>query len=203
MGWIRRHPILTGVAVVALAVFGLILATAVAVWRAAHTDDARRIDKADAIIVLGAAQYAGRPTNVFVGRLEQAVILYNEGRAPMVIVVGGKQPGDETTEGSAGRNYLIQKGIPSDAVVAESVGNDTYESLKGAADFMHAHDMQSAFLVSDPWHNLRIKRMAGDLGITPYASATWRSAARSETTRLQGYARETFAYLDYRLFGGH
>jgi uncharacterized SAM-binding protein YcdF (DUF218 family) len=203
VGWIRRHPILTGVAFVALAILGLVLATAVAVWHAAHTDDARRVDRADAIIVLGAAQYDGRPTNVFVGRLEQAVLLYHEGRASTVIVVGGKQPGDQTTEGSAGRDYLIQQGLPADAVVAEPVGNDTYESLQGAAKFMHAHGMQSAFLVSDPWHNLRIKRMAGDLGITPYASATWRSAARSETTRLEGYARETFAYLDYRIFGGH
>jgi uncharacterized SAM-binding protein YcdF (DUF218 family) len=200
---IRRHPILTGIACVLIAVLGLILVTAVAVWRAAHTDDARRVDKADAIIVLGAAQYDGRPTNVFVGRLEQAILLYHEGRASTVIVVGGKQPGDQTTEGAAGRDYLIQKGLPSDAVVAEPVGNDTYESLQGAAGFMRAHDMRSAFLVSDPWHNLRVKRMAGDLGITPYASATWESAARSETTRLEGYARETFAYLDYRLFGGH
>src|SRR5439155_11982420 len=101
------------------------------------------------------------------------------------------------------RNYLIGLGLPATAVVAEAVGNDTYESLRGAVGFMKAHRMRSAFLVSDPWHNLRIKRMAGDLGITPYASATWKSAARSETTRLQGYARETFAYLDYRLFGGH
>ena len=68
---------------------------------------------------------------------------------------------------------------------------------------MRNHDMDSAILVSDPWHNLRIKRMAGDLGITPYASAAQHSAARSSGTRLSGYVRETFAYLDYRLFGGH
>ena len=118
-------------------------------------------------------------------------------------MVGGKLPGDATTEGAAGREYLIEQGLPSTAVVAEGVGNDTYESLQGAVGYMKAHGMHSAFLVSDPWHNLRIKRMAGDLGITPYASATWDSAARSEATRLQGYARETFAYLDYRIFGGH
>ena len=203
MGVIRRHPILSGIALVLLLGLGLVLATAVAVWRAAHTDDARHVEHADAIVVLGAAQYNGHPTTVFVGRLEQAKLLFDEGRADTVIVVGGKQPGDVTTEGDSGRNYLIQQGLPSDAVVAEPVGNDTYESLKGAVDYMKAHGMASAFLVSDPWHNLRIKRMAGDLGITPYASATWKSAARSESTRLQGYARETFAYLDYRIFGGH
>jgi uncharacterized SAM-binding protein YcdF (DUF218 family) len=83
------------------------------------------------------------------------------------------------------------------------MGNDTYESLQAAARFMKAHGLRSAFLVSDPWHNLRIKRMASDLGIKGYASATWRSAARSEGTRFQGYVRETFAYLYYRIFGGH
>ena len=200
---IRRHPILSGIAALALLVFSLILATAVAVWRSAHTDDARRVEHADAIIVLGAAQYGGRPTNVFVGRLEQAELLYRESRAGTVIVVGGKQPGDVTTEGAAGRQYLLDRGLPASAVVAEGVGNDTYESLQAAVGFMKGHGLRSAFLVSDPWHNLRIKRMAGDLGITPYASATWRSAARSETTRLQGYVRETLAYLDYRIFGGH
>jgi len=203
VGVIRRHPILSGIALVLLVVFGLVLAAAVAVWRAAHTDDARHVDHADAIVVLGAAQYNGRPTNVFVGRLEQAKLLYKEGRSGTVIVVGGKLSGDATTEGAAGREYLIEQGLPSTAVVAEGVGNDTYESLQGAVGYMKAHGMHSAFLVSDPWHNLRIKRMAGDLGITPYASATWDSAARSEATRLQGYARETFAYLDYRIFGGH
>jgi hypothetical protein len=66
---------------------------------------------------------------------------------------------------------------------------------------MQVHDMASAFLVSDPWHNARIKQMASDLGIQGYASATWTSAARSEDTRFSGYARETLAYLYYRVFG--
>jgi uncharacterized SAM-binding protein YcdF (DUF218 family) len=64
---------------------------------------------------------------------------------------------------------------------------------------MRQHGMHSAFLVSDPWHNLRIRRMASDLGIVAYVSATWHSAARSQATRLDGYTRETFAYLYYRL----
>jgi uncharacterized SAM-binding protein YcdF (DUF218 family) len=91
--------------------------------------------------------------------------------------------------------------VPSEAVVAEAVGTTTFESLGAAAAYMRAHDMITAFLVSDPWHNLRIEKMAADLGIVGYASATWHSAARSEETRVSGYARETFAYLYYRLFG--
>jgi uncharacterized SAM-binding protein YcdF (DUF218 family) len=89
--------------------------------------------------------------------------------------------------------------VPAANVYADPVGNDTLQSLQGAASFMKRHGMHSAFLVSDPWHNLRIRRMASDLGITAYVSATWHSAARSQGTRLDGYTRETFAYLYYRL----
>jgi uncharacterized SAM-binding protein YcdF (DUF218 family) len=81
------------------------------------------------------------------------------------------------------------------------VGSTTLESLRAAADWMRERDLRSAFLVSDPWHNLRVKRMASDLGIEAYTSATWHSAARTEQTRLGGYVRETFAYLYYRVFG--
>ena len=203
MGLVRRHPILATLAAVLLTALGIMLATAVAVWRAAHTDDARRIDHTDLIVVLGAAEYNGRPSNVFAGRLQQAALLYREDRADTVLVLGGSQPGDVTSEAAAGRNYLIAQGLPPAAVFAEPEGNDSYESLQAAASFMKERDMTSAFLVSDPWHNLRIKKMASDLGINAYASATWHSAAKSEGTRLSGYVRETFAYLYYRVFGGH
>ena len=118
-----------------------------------------------------------------------------------VLVVGGNQPGDVTTEGQAGRDWLVQQGLPAADVFAEPVGNDTLESLRGAAAFMRQRGMTSAFLVSDPWHNLRIRRMASDLGVTAYVSATWQSAAKSQWTRLDGYTRETFAYLYYRILG--
>jgi uncharacterized SAM-binding protein YcdF (DUF218 family) len=201
VGFVRRHPIVTALAALTVGVLGLISTTAVAVWQAAHTDDARRIDHADVILVLGAAEYSGRPSAVFVGRLEQAKLLFQQGRAGAVVVLGGQRPGDITTEAQAGSDYLVAQGLPAADVFAEPRGNSTFESLEAAAAFMRGMDMHSAFLVSDPWHNLRIKRMAGDLGIRPYASATWHSAARSTATRLAGYARETFAYLYYRVFG--
>jgi uncharacterized SAM-binding protein YcdF (DUF218 family) len=201
VGFIRRHPVVTALGTLVLIVVGVLSATAVAVWQAAHTDDARRIDHADVILVLGAAQYSGRPSAVFEGRLDQAKLLFQQGRAGSIVVLGGKRPGDITTEADAGRAYLVSQGVPSADVFAEPRGNTTFESLQAAAGFMRGMDLHSAFLVSDPWHNLRIKRMAGDLGIRAYASATWHSAARSTATRLAGYARETFAYLYYRLFG--
>ena len=201
MTLVRRHPILSAVAVVLLLVAAVIGASAFTVWRAAHTDDASRVDRADIIIVLGAAQYGGTPSPVFVGRLDHALLLYRQGRADQVMVVGSNEPGDSTTEAQVGRDYLVSKGVPADAALAEPVGRTTYESLVGAASYMRAHDLHTAFLVSDPWHNARIKRMASDLGIRGYASATWTSAAKSEDTWFTGYARETLAYLYYRVFG--
>jgi uncharacterized SAM-binding protein YcdF (DUF218 family) len=197
--FVRKHPFVTGGLVLLLGVAAVLGVTAFAVWSAAHHDDSSRIDRADAIVVLGAAQYNGTPSPVFEGRLEQAKTLYERRFAPDVIVLGSNQPGDRTTEGDAGRAWLVSNGLPADHVFADPVGNDTLQSLEGAAAFMRRHGMRSAFLVSDPWHNLRIRRMASDLGITSYVSATWHSAARSQATRLDGYARETFAYLYYRL----
>jgi uncharacterized SAM-binding protein YcdF (DUF218 family) len=201
VGALRRHPVVFAVGVVLLAGVVLLGATAFAVWRAAHTDDASRVDRADAILVLGAAQYGGDPSPVFEGRLLHAALLFREGRSDRVLVMGGSAPGDETSEAEAGREWLIAQGLPSEAVDASPVGTTTLESLRAAAAWMRDRGLHTAFLVSDPWHNLRIKRMASDLGIDAYASATWRSAARTEGTRLGGYARETFAYLYYRLFG--
>lgn len=200
MSFVRRHPVLLALALVPVAVLLVLAVTGVAVWHAAHVDDARNVDHADLIAVLGAAQYNGRPSPVFQGRLEQAELLYRERFAQRVLVLGGKLPGDVTTEGQAGQRWLVEHGLPEGSVYAEPAGNDTLESLRAAASFMRAHHLRTVFLVSDPWHNLRIRRMARDLGMGAYVSATWHSAARSQWTRLSGYSRETFAYLFYRVF---
>lgn len=202
MRLLQRHPVLVTLATIALVAVAAIGLTGLAVWRAAHTDDASRVDRVDAIVVLGAAQYDGRPSPVFAGRLAHAALLYRERRAATVLVLGGSRPGDRSSEAEAGRDWLIAEGVPADAVVASPVGTTTLESLRAAARWMGERGLRTAFLVSDPWHNLRVKRMASDLGIEAYASATWRSAARTEGTRLGGYLRETFAYLYYRFFGG-
>lgn len=201
MGLFRRHPYISTAALLGVVLVAVVVVTFVAVWRAAHTDDASTVDRADAIVVLGAAEYDGQPSPVFAGRLDHAQLLYEQHRAPIVIVLGGGQPGDVTTEAEAGRDYLVQQGLPADAVVAEPVGHTTMESLRAAASYMRDHGLRSAFLVSDPWHNLRVRRMASDLGIEGFVSATWHSAARSEETRFPGYVRETFAYIYYRVFG--
>ncbi len=197
---IRRGPLLI-LALAVLIPLGLILTSGVAVWQAAHNDEARRIDRVDVIAVLGAAMYGRRPSPTFQGRLEHAALLYQRGFAQRLLVLGGKQPGDEGTEADTGRSWLISNGLPESAVSAEPEGNTTFESLRAAADFMREQDLETVMLVSDPWHNLRVRRMARDLGMRAYVSATWHSAARSQWKRLGGYARETFAYLYYRVVG--
>ena len=202
MRLLRRHPVLAPVAFVLLLSVGFVAGCAIVVWRAAHHDDASEIERADAIVVMGAAQYDGEPSPVFAGRLDHAALLYGRGRAERVLVLGAGQPGDRTTEAEAGTTYLVGKGVPVEAIVAVPEGHTTFESLEAAAPVMRDAGMDSAFLVSDPWHNARVERMAGDLGIDGHASATWHSAATSQDTRFEGYVRETFAYLYYRLFGG-
>jgi uncharacterized SAM-binding protein YcdF (DUF218 family) len=199
--WVRRHPVWAAVSFVLLLSLGFVVGCGIVVWRAAHHDDASEIDRADAIVVLGAAQYDGDPSPVFAGRLDHAALLYEQGRAARILVLGAGQPGDRFTEAEAGRTYLMDKGVPEDAIIPVPEGHTTLESLEAAAPVMEDAGLGSAFLVSDPWHNARVERMAGDLGIDGHASATWHSAATSHETRLEGYVRETFAYLYYRLFG--
>src|SRR6266705_6284395 len=119
MGFIRRHPLVIGMAVLALAALGILLATSVAVWKAAHTDEARRVGHADVIAVLGAAQYNGRPSPTFQGRLEQAELLFHKGFASRVLVLGGGKPGDRTTEAQSGKDWLVGRGLPEGAVFAD------------------------------------------------------------------------------------
>lgn len=201
MGFVRRHPVVVTLLAGVLVVFSILAASAVSVWRAAHTDEAKRIDSVDIILVMGAAQYGGIPSPVFRGRLEHAALLYRKEFADRLMVLGAGQPGDELTESEAGGRYLSALGIPDDDILYSPHGSTTQESLESAVEVMEERGLDSAFLVSDPWHNLRIRRIARDLGIEGYVSATWHSAAKSQATRLNGYVRETLAYLFYRLTG--
>ena len=201
MGAIRRHPFAATGALLAILAVAFVAGCAIVVWLAAHHDDASELDRVDAIVVLGAAQYDGRPSPVFAGRLDHAALLFDQGRADRVLVLGGSRPGDRFTEAEAGAGYLAAQGVPSEAIVPVPRGRTTLGSLRAAARVMRRTGIGSAFLVSDPWHNARVERMAGELGIDGHASATWQSAAVSQDTRFEGYVRETFAYLYYRVFG--
>ena len=145
---------LAGVAVVYLAVTGF------QVWRAARQDQA---EPADAIIVLGAAQYDGRPSAVYRARLDHAAELYAQDLAPMVLVTGGRRPGDRFTEAAAGAGYLAAHGVPEDAIVLESGGSDSWTSLQAAARVLG--DRRHVLLVSSPYHALRTRHIAAEVGL--------------------------------------
>ncbi|MFL6136277.1 MAG: YdcF family protein [Frankiaceae bacterium] len=194
--WVKRVVLLL-LSVVVL----LFAVTAVRVWYVARQDDHPR---SDVIIVLGAAQLNGKPTNIFAARLDHAAQLYRLHVAPRIITVGGNLPGDRTTEGAAGARYLADHKVPSTALVPVGEGSDTYTSLQAAASVMRQHRWRSAVVVTDPWHSLRSRTMARDLGIEAETSpVTTGPVVRDRSTELRYIWRETLAYLYYEILGGH
>ena len=135
-------------------------------WQA-RTDQARPVD---AIVILGAAQYNGQPSPVLEARLEQALALWNEGLAAHIVVTGGKQPGDAFTEAESEANYLIDRGVPRDAILYENEGRDTWQSMQGVATVLKGKDIKRLLIVSDGFHLLRTRLMARELGFTAYGS---------------------------------
>ncbi len=137
---------------------------------------------ADVIVVMGAAQYDGRPSWSFANRLDHAATLWNEGVAPQIVVVGGRRDGDRFSEGDAGKTYLIANGLPETAVVAIGEGATTYESLLAAVPVLTADPDSEVVIVTDPYHALRAVATARQLGVNASAAAT-------PTTYLSGGAQ--------------
>jgi uncharacterized SAM-binding protein YcdF (DUF218 family) len=137
----------------------------------------------DAIVVLGAAQYNGKPSPVLRARLDHAVDLYREGLAPTVVVTGGIGEGDRVSEATVGRQYLVSRGLPEPAVVVRPEGRSTQVSIQSVAQWARAHEVRRVLLVSDPFHMLRLRLEAGRTFLQAYTSptpsspisASWRS----------------------------
>ena len=160
--------------VVLLAVVYLVVSLA-QVWWVGRQHFAGR---ADAIVVMGAAQYDGRPSPQLQARLDQVLVLWNEGAAPVVIVTGGNQPGDRFTEASTSSEYLQERGVPASAILSEDTGRSSWESLQNVAELADRHGIGSVILVSDPFHSLRIRLMAEELGLRADTSSTRTSPVR-------------------------
>ncbi|WP_131746321.1 YdcF family protein [Frankia sp. Cppng1_Ct_nod] len=172
--------------------------TVIQVWLAGHWDDRRR---SDVLIVLGASQYNGRPSAVFAARLDHVLDLYRQNVAPRIVTVGGAQIGDAYTEGQAGANYLLSRGVPATDLVVVGEGRDTLGSLQSVAKVMVAHQWRTAVIVTDPWHSLRSRTMARDLDIDAVVSSvTVGPATRGFLTQLRYIVRECAAYRFYELF---
>ncbi len=141
----------------------------VLVDRIGRRDEAQH---ADAIVVLGAAQYVGRPSPVLRARVDHAVSLWKRGLAPTLILTGGTGVGDTTSEAAVARKYAMSKGVPDRAIVVEIKGRTTSESMRAVARIMEDREQSSVILVSDPFHMLRLSILARRFGLEPYTSPT-------------------------------
>jgi uncharacterized SAM-binding protein YcdF (DUF218 family) len=159
-------------------------ASVLAIIGFASRDNAR---PSDAIVVLGAAQYAGRPSPVLKARLDHALELWNGQVAPRLIVTGGVGPGDVTSEAAVARVYAERNGVPADSILLEGSGRTTSESMQAVAEIMEENGMRSAVLVSDPFHMFRLWLLAQRYGIDGRTSPARRTQANPSADRRWGY----------------
>jgi len=194
--WLRRLAtrIILGTLVVGFLVVG---GTAFRVWQVARDDDRTHADMA---VVLGAAQYNGVPSDVLEARLEHARRLYAQGVVGYIATTGGRQPGDNYTEGEAGRLWLEAHDVPTDRILEVGEGTDTLGSIRAVAAAAREKSLRTAVIVSDPWHSLRARTMAEDEGLDAWTSPT-RSGPNVQTRATQLYyiRRETGGLLYYHL----
>jgi uncharacterized SAM-binding protein YcdF (DUF218 family) len=173
------------------------VAMVVQVYRVAAEDNAR---PADTIIVLGAAQWSGKPSPVLQARLDHVLDLYHRGLAQHIITTGGIGDGDRYAEADVAAEYLNREGVPLAAIEREREGRDTWQSLQDADTIMHNQGWSSAILVSDPFHMWRAGKMADDLGITTYTSPTRTSPISGDRWwEFQYVAREPVSLIAYML----
>ncbi len=181
--WTLRRKLGATAALVVVLTFAW-AAVVVAVALAAARDQATT---ADAIAVLGAAQYNGRPSPVFRARLDHAATLYQRGLAGVVLVTGGVGTGDTLSESEVGRRYLVKAGLPESAVVALPGATSTRASLDGVARWFAGRDSRRVLLVSDGFHMLRLQILATRLGLVPFTSPAPNSPIRSNPRRNATY----------------
>jgi vancomycin permeability regulator SanA len=163
--------------IVVLIALGYYLVSFWQVWSTGRSDQARPVD---AVVVMGAAQYDGRPSPQLAARLDHAVDLWNAGLAPLVVVTGGNQEGDRFTEASASAAYLVERGVPADAIVLEDEGSSTYDSLERARALV-GDSVETVLIVTDPYHALRARLIGEEVGFRAAASPVPESVVTGAT----------------------
>jgi uncharacterized SAM-binding protein YcdF (DUF218 family) len=169
---------------------------ALAVITHAKKDETRT---ADAIVVFGAAEYAGKPSPIYRARLEHALSLFQRGVAPVVIVTGGAGKDPVFTEGGVGHDYLLSRGIPERQLIAETQGEDTQQSARRVANIMRANGMKTCVAVSDGYHLYRIKGMLGREGVTVYGAPRPELRPANLAKRASAISREVLSYTLWKL----
>jgi len=181
--WTVRRVFKTAVLMLVLLLFGwAAVVVAVAVQGARD-----QTVSADAIVVLGAAQYNGRPSPVFRARLDHAAALYQRGLAPVVLVTGGVGTGEVLSEANVGRDYLARLGLPGEALIPLPASDDTYASLTQVKRWFEGRGSRRVLLVSDGFHMLRLRIIASRLGLAPLTSPAPGSPIRASLRRNTTY----------------
>ena len=191
-----RWPLRIG-AGVALLVAAYLGVTFVQVVQASRSDDAER---AQAIVVFGAAQYNGTPSPVLRARLDHAAKLYERGYADRLVVTGGRLPEDRFSEAGASARYLRSKGVPDSSILREVQGRTSWESLASTARILKQRGLTDVVLVSDGFHSARIGAMASELGLNAHTSPTTTSPITGAET-LPYLGKETVAVAAGRVLG--
>lgn len=166
------------------------------VWRQAGIDEAQQ---ADVIVVLGAAQYWGRPSPVLKARLDHALDLYRREMAPRIIATGGHGLGAKFSEGEVSRRYLSENGVPAEYVSVESSGQSTMQSAAAVAEMMDQMQLTSCIIVSDDYHMHRAKKMLEEHGLTVYGSPRGSVVEYDAWARCKRLARESASYILWRI----
>ena len=189
--WLRLLVLAT------VAVMAFLVVTAIQV---VHTASLQELHPADAIVVFGAAEYYGRPSPVLRARLDHAFDLYEHHIAPVVITTGGAAADPTFSEGGVGEAHLHKRGIPENALIAETQGSDTAQSAQRVAVIMRANGLHSCVAVSDAYHVFRIRKLLEHEGIGPvYVSPRPDSVPRTRWPRAEAVAREAVSYLLWRV----
>ena len=151
--------------------------------------------KADAVVIFGAAEYAGRPSPVYRARLDHGFDLFEKGMAPVVITTGGAGQDPDFSEGGVGRDYLLRRGVPEQALIAETQGSDTAQSAARVANIMHVNGMRTCIAVSDAYHVFRIRALLEHEGMQVEVAPRPESRPRSLLQRFSAAMREAMSYL--------
>lgn len=195
--WSIWRIVVVSVAVLLALLLGYYLITLWQVWSTGRSEQARPVD---AIVVMGAAQYDGRPSPQLAARLDKVVEIWPDDHAPLVVVTGGNQPGDRFTEAQASATYLIKRGVPESAILLENAGSDTIDSLDRVAAMLNERGLDTVLIVTDPYHALRSRMVAEEQGLTAYVSPTDTSVVTG-TNSLTRHLKEAAVISVARVVG--
>lgn len=188
----------TVLSLLALLAITFVLASSIIAIKIQQASAGDPLRKADAIVVFGAAEYAGHPSPVLKARLDHALELFDHGLAPVVITTGGAGLDPVYSEGGVGREYLEKHGVPDANLIGETQGSDTDESATRVAKIMYTNHLRTALVVSDAYHIFRIKQMMAKKGIEAFGAPRPDSLPKTARGRFEGVTREVLSYWAWK-----